>query len=74
MWRNFMQCVLSETKVKEHFTEQDFRAKYASDADTLERASAHGLRRMRPASFPTDWLRQSAAARGSMLRFTSATR
>lgn len=40
MWRNFMERVLKETKVKEHFTEHDLRAKCASDAETLEHAQA----------------------------------
>lgn len=40
MWRNFMERVLDETKVKEHFTEHDLRAKCASDAETLEHAQA----------------------------------
>jgi len=40
MWRNFMGRVLDETKVKEHFTEHDLRAKCASDAETLEHAQA----------------------------------
>ena len=29
---------MAETKVKEHFTEHDLRAKVASDADSLEHA------------------------------------
>ncbi|WP_244438945.1 tyrosine-type recombinase/integrase [Paraburkholderia dilworthii] len=40
MWRNFMVRVLEETKVKEHFSEHDLRAKCASDAETLEHAQA----------------------------------
>ncbi|NVH76116.1 tyrosine-type recombinase/integrase [Paraburkholderia sp. JPY432] len=40
MWRNFMDRVREETKVKEHFTEHDLRAKCASDAETLEHAQA----------------------------------
>lgn len=40
MWRNFMERVRGETKVKEHFTEHDMRAKCASDAETLEHAQA----------------------------------
>jgi integrase len=40
MWRNFMTRVLEETKLKEHFTEHDLRAKCASDAETLEHAQA----------------------------------
>ncbi|CAB3800453.1 hypothetical protein LMG28614_05178 [Paraburkholderia ultramafica] len=38
MWRNFMDRVLEETQVKEHFTEHDLRAKCARDAETLEHA------------------------------------
>jgi len=38
MWQNFMQRVLSETKVKERFTEHDLRAKCASDAESIEKA------------------------------------
>lgn len=38
MWQRFMARVLAETKVKEHFTEHDLRAKVASDAATLEHA------------------------------------
>lgn len=40
MWRNFITRVLKETKLKEHFTEHDMRAKCASDAETLEHARA----------------------------------
>lgn len=40
MWQRFMERVLEETKVTEHFTEHDLRAKVASDADTLDRARA----------------------------------
>jgi integrase len=40
MWKNFMTRVKKETKVTEHFTEHDLRAKCASDADTLEHAKA----------------------------------
>lgn len=40
MWRNFMNRVLKETQVKEHFTEHDLRAKCASDAETLQHARA----------------------------------
>lgn len=40
MWRNLMDRVRKETKVREHFTEHDMRAKCASDADTLEHAQA----------------------------------
>jgi len=38
MWQRFTQRVIKETKVTEHFTEHDFRAKVASDAKTLEHA------------------------------------
>lgn len=38
LWRNFMARVMEETKVKDHFTEHDLRAKCASDAATLEHA------------------------------------
>jgi len=38
MWQRFMDRVLTETKVKERFTEHDLRAKCASDAETLEHA------------------------------------
>ncbi|WP_323142776.1 tyrosine-type recombinase/integrase [Massilia phyllosphaerae] len=38
LWRNFITRVMDETKVKEHFTEHDLRAKCASDATTLEHA------------------------------------
>ncbi|WP_235429657.1 hypothetical protein [Paraburkholderia fungorum] len=37
---DFMARVLEETKVKEHFTEHDLRAKCTSDAETLEHAQA----------------------------------
>lgn len=40
MWQRFSERVLAETKVTEHFTEHDLRAKVASDAETLERARA----------------------------------
>ena len=40
MWARFMARVLSETKVKERFTEHDLRAKAASGADSLEHARA----------------------------------
>lgn len=40
MWQRFMERVISETKVKEHFTEHDLRAKVASDATSLEHARA----------------------------------
>lgn len=38
MWQRFMSRVLTETKVKERFTEHDLRAKCASDAETLAHA------------------------------------
>jgi len=38
MWQRFMARVIEETKVTEHFTEHDLRAKVASDATTLEHA------------------------------------
>jgi integrase len=38
MWQRFMARVIEETKVKEHFTEHDLRAKVASDAGSLEHA------------------------------------
>lgn len=38
LWRNFMARVMDETRVTEHFTEHDLRAKCASDAATLEHA------------------------------------
>lgn len=38
MWQRFMARVITETKVKQHFTEHDLRAKVASDAGTLEHA------------------------------------
>lgn len=38
LWKNFMKRVMEETKVEEHFTEHDLRAKCASDAATLEHA------------------------------------
>ncbi|MEX3639517.1 hypothetical protein [Paraburkholderia sp. BR14320] len=40
MWRNFMERAREETKVNEHFTEHDLRAKCATDAETLEHANA----------------------------------
>jgi integrase len=40
MWQRFMDRVLTETKVKERFTEHDLRAKCASDAGSLEHARA----------------------------------
>jgi integrase len=38
MWQRFMTRVLKETKVREKSTEYDLRAKYASDAQSLEHA------------------------------------
>lgn len=38
MWQRYMARVIKETKVTEHFTEHDLRAKCASDATTLEHA------------------------------------
>lgn len=40
MWQRFIARVMKETKVKEHFTEHDLRAKCASDAESLEHARA----------------------------------
>jgi integrase len=40
MWRNFMTPVLEETKVKEHFTEHDLRAKCASDAESRAKCAS----------------------------------
>lgn len=40
MWQRFMDRVLTETKVKERFTEHDLRAKCASDVGSLEHARA----------------------------------
>jgi integrase len=40
MWQRFMARVIKETKVTEHFTGHDLRAKCASDATTLEHARA----------------------------------
>lgn len=40
MWGRFVDRVLKETKVTERFTEHDWRAKCASDAETLEHARA----------------------------------
>lgn len=39
MWQRFFARVLKETKVTEHFTEHDIRAKVASDAETLQHAT-----------------------------------
>lgn len=38
MWQRFMARVIEETKVENHFTEHDLRAKVASDAGSLEHA------------------------------------
>lgn len=40
LWQGFMERLLTETKVKERFTEHDLRAKVASDAESLEHARA----------------------------------
>jgi integrase len=40
IWQRFIARVVKETKVTEHFTEHDMRAKVASDADTVDRARA----------------------------------
>jgi len=40
VWQRFMKRVLTETKVKDSFTDHDLRAKCASDAETLEQARA----------------------------------
>ena len=40
MWQRFMNRVLTETDVKEPFTEHDLRAKSASDAESLAHARA----------------------------------
>jgi integrase len=40
MWQRFMDRVIAETKVTEHFTEHDLRAKVASDAKSLDHARA----------------------------------
>lgn len=39
MWQRFFARVLAETKVTEHFTEHDLRAKVGSDADSLQHAT-----------------------------------
>ncbi len=39
MWQRFFVRVLKETKVIEHFTEHDLRAKVASDANSLQHAA-----------------------------------
>lgn len=38
IWQNFMEKLLSASKVSERFTEHDMRAKVGSDAENLERA------------------------------------
>jgi len=38
LWQRFFKRLVAETKVKEHFTEHDLRAKTASDAVSLEHA------------------------------------
>jgi integrase len=38
MWQRYMDRVIKETKVENHFTEHDLRAKVASDAGSLEHA------------------------------------
>ena len=40
MWQRFMARVMAETKVTQHFTEHDLRAKCASDAPSLDHARA----------------------------------
>ena len=40
MWQRFMARVIAETKVTEHFTEHDLRAKVGSDAESLVHAQA----------------------------------
>ncbi|MBW9335594.1 integrase [Herbaspirillum sp. RU 5E] len=40
IWQRFMARVLTETRVKQAFTDHDLRAKCASDAETLEQARA----------------------------------
>lgn len=40
IWQRFMDRLLSDTKIKQRFTEHDIRAKCASDAETLEHARA----------------------------------
>lgn len=39
MWQRFFARVIAETKVTEHFTEHDLRAKVASDAESLQHAT-----------------------------------
>ena len=38
MWQRFFARVIKETKVTEHFTEHDLRAKVGSDAESLQHA------------------------------------
>ena len=40
MWQRFSARVIAETKIKEHFTEHDLRAKVGSDAESREHARA----------------------------------
>lgn len=40
MWQRFMDRVMTETSVRERFTEHDLRAKVGSDAQSLEQARA----------------------------------
>lgn len=40
MWQRFMDRLISETSIKERFTEHDLRAKVASDASSVEHARA----------------------------------
>ena len=40
MWQRFVERVIKETKVTEHFTEHDLRAKVGSDASSLAHAQA----------------------------------
>lgn len=40
MWQRFMDRVMSETNIKQRFTEHDIRAKAGSDAESLEKARA----------------------------------
>jgi integrase len=40
MWSRFVARVMSETKIKERFTEHDLRAKVGSDAESLDKARA----------------------------------
>lgn len=40
IWQRYMKRIITETKIKETFTEHDLRAKVASDAHSLEHARA----------------------------------